>query len=291
MRHTYYVYTAAALTAALAFDGSALGDTITPGSGGGGGVTVAATWRAQPAAIEQGATTTFKLSLRALGDDGVSAISFADSNFTFSSGSAGSIPTSADMILNATARSAGATANAMLAPLQVTYFEEGIHDATVHTSGAGISWMADGVEHSGMYALDLGTKVAVGGSAPNLQSVSVPLLIGVGESFGFSALAESGLTGSLTYQWDFDFDGTFTSDSQQQAPSYAYDTAGVHTGMLRVTGDNGYVVPLQFTVNAVTELGAPVPLPAAVWGGLGLMIAFGVVRALSASRVGGARPA
>src|SRR5688572_9970727 len=114
MRHRHYVYTAAALTAAFAFDSGALADTVTDGFAG---LTVAATWRAQPAAIEQGGATTFKLSLQATGAEGVTGISFADSVFNFSSGTMGSIPTSADLILNETARSAGSTANAMLAPL------------------------------------------------------------------------------------------------------------------------------------------------------------------------------
>jgi hypothetical protein len=112
----------------------------------------------------------------------------------------------------------------------------------------------------------------------------VPLLIGVGESFGFSALADSGLLGNLTYQWDFDFDGAFAPDAQTQAPSYAYSSAGVHTGVLRVLGDSGYT-PFEFTVNVQGgEVGAIAPVPTAVWGGLGLMTAFGVLRAIAARR-------
>jgi hypothetical protein len=287
MRQSHYVYTAAALTAALAFDGSALADTIVDGPSG---VTVAATWRAQPAAIEQGGATTFKLSLRAEGGEGVSGISFADSVFKFTSGTSGSIPTSADMILNGTAPSAGSSANAMLAPLQVTYLESGVHTATVQTTDAGISWTDNGVAQSGSYSLDLGTTVAVGGTSPNIQSASVPLLIGVGESFGFSALADAGLLGSVTYQWDFNFDGTFNADSTEQAPSYAYDTAGVHTGMLRVASDSGYSPLLEFTVN-VQGAAQAVPLPPTVWGGLGLMVAFGALRAIACARTAGPRPA
>jgi len=286
MRHSHYAYTAAALTAALAFDSSALADTIVDSPSG---VTVAATWRAQPAAIEQGGATTFKLSLRAEGGEGVNGISFAESVFKFASGSFGSIPTSADMILNATAPSAGSAANGILAPLQVTYLEAGVHTATVQTSDAGISWSQNGVARSGSYSLDLGTTVAVGEASPNIQSASVPLLIGVGESFGFSALADAGLISNVAYQWDFDFDGTFNADSTEQAPSYAYGTAGVHTGMLRVAGDSGYAPLLEFTVNVVDTSMPVVPLPPAVWGGLGLMMAFGVLRAQA--RAGGLRQA
>jgi hypothetical protein len=285
MRQSHYVYTAAALTAALAFDSSVLADTISDGVGG---LTVAATWRAQPAVIAQGGATTFKLSLNATGGGGVSGISFADSVFKFSSGSLGSIPTSADLILNATVRSAGSTANAMVAPLQVTYLDAGVHTATVQTSDAAISWSDNGVEKTGAYSLDLGTTVAVGGETPNIRSASVPLLISVGESFGFSALADAGLTGNLTYLWDFDFNGTFAADSAQQAPSYAYDTAGVHTGVLRVLSDSGYT-PFEFKVYAMNDAAdAVTPLPTAVWGGLGLMMGFGVLRAIGALR--GARP-
>jgi hypothetical protein len=278
MRQSHYVYTAAVLTAALAFDSSALADTISEGVGG---LTVAATWRAQPAVIAQGGSTTFKLSLSASGGENVNGISFADSVFKFSSGSAGSIPTAADLILNATVRSAGSSANAMIAPLQVTYLDSGIHTATVQTSDAGISWTDNGVEKTGSYSLDLGTTVAVGGETPNIRSASVPLLIGVGESFGFSALADAGLAGNLTYLWDFDFNGTFTPDSAQQAPSYAYDSAGMHTGMLHVLGDSGYT-PFEFKVYALNDTVAPLPI--AVWGGLGLMMGFGLLRTIAATR-------
>jgi hypothetical protein len=286
MRQSHFVYTAAALTAALAFDSSALADSIADG------VTVSATWRAQPAVIAQGGATTFKLSLNATGADGVSGISFADSVFKFSSGSLSSIPTAADMILNATVRSAGASADAMLAPLQVTYLESGVHNATVQTADAGISWTENGVERSSSYSVDLGTTVSVGGDTPNIRSASVPLLIGVGESFGFSALADAGLAGNLVYQWDFDFDGTFAADAQQQAPTYAYDEAGVHTGMLHVLSGSGYT-PFEFKVYAMNDVadGSVVPLPTAVWGGLGLMTAFGMLRTLVATRAtGGPRP-
>ena len=292
MRHSHYVYTAAALTAALAFDGGGgnmlLADTIVDSPGG---VTVAATWRAQPAAIEQGGATTFKLSLRAEGGDGVSGISFADAVFNFTSGALGSMPTSADMILKSTAPSAGATANGYVAPLRVTYLDAGVHTATVQTDNAGIAWSENGVARSGTYSLDLGTSVAVGGAAPNIQSADVPLLIGVGESFGFSALADAGLLGGdVAYQWDFDFDGTFNADSTEQAPTYAYATAGVHTGMLRVASDSGFAPLLEFTVNVQGDA-LVVPLPPTVWGGLGLMLAFGALRAIPHLRAAGPRPA
>jgi len=288
MRQSHYIYTAAALTAALALDSSALADSIVDGLGG---VTVAATWRAQPAVIEQGGATTFKLSLTASGNEGVTGISFADSVFKFSSGTLGSIPTSAELILNATVRSAGATADAMLAPLQVTYLDAGVHNATIQTADAGISWSQDGVEHSSTYSLGLGTTVSVGGETPNIRSASVPLLIGVGQSFGFSALADAGLAGNLTYLWDFDFDGTFNADAAQQSPSYAYDEAGVHTGMLHVISSSGYT-PFEFKVYAANDASASavVPLPTAVWGGLGLMAAFGMLRALTGARAAAAGP-
>jgi hypothetical protein len=280
MRRATFVYTAAALTAAIGLEQHALGETADASFGN---LTVAATWRAQPSTIALGETTTFKLSLNATGDDGTSGISFGQSTFTFASGSASSAPTSASIVLGATAPSYGNTMTASLAPLKVTYFEEGVHTATISASNAPVTWLQDGAARTAAYSLHMGTTVTVGSAVPTLQSAMVPVLIEVGESFGFSALADAGATaGSVNYLWDFDSDGTF--DSTSQNPEFAYTTAGVHTGLLRIEGDGGSS-DFQYAVDVMSAAAiVPVPLPAAVWGGLGLVSALGAIRARQALR-------
>jgi hypothetical protein len=60
--------------------------------------------------------------------------------------------------------------------------------------------------------------------------------------------------------------------------------------MLRVASDSGYSPLLEFTVN-VQNGAQVVPLPPTVWGGLGLMVAFGALRAIAYARSAGPRPA
>jgi len=274
MRHTRYVCAAATLTAAVALNGQAKAESIDVNDGG---LTVAATWRAQPSAIATGETTTFKLSLKATGGDGTSGISFGQSTFAFASGSGASAPTTTELVLGATASSAGDTLTALLAPLQVTYYEAGLHTATIATNDAAISWSQDGAVRSGTYSLNLGTTVAVGGGEPTFQSAKVPVLIDAGESFSFAALADAGVSGgALSYLWDFDSDGTF--DSSNQNPDYAYASAGAYTGTLRILSDAGST-DFKYAVDVMSSPVAPVPLPAAVWGGIGLLSAFGFTRA------------
>jgi hypothetical protein len=273
MRRARLVYTAAALTAALGLKQQAFGETLDTNADN---LTVAATWRAQPSTIAQGDTTTFKLSLNAMGNDAASGISFGQATFAFSSGSGTSVPTSADVVLGATVPSFGNTTTAALTPLQVTYFEEGIHTATIAATNAPISWLQNGVARSAGYSLHLGTTVQVGSVVPTLQSAMVPILIEAGESFAFSARADVGAAGQVNYLWDFDSDGTF--DSTSQNPAYAYATTGVHTGLLRIQGGGG-ATDFQYAVDVLDASVVAVPLPMAVWGGLGLVSALGAIRA------------
>ena len=134
---------------------------------------------------------------------------------------------------------------------------------------------------SGTYSLNMGTTVTVDGTTPTLQSASVPVLIGAGESFAFSALADAGMGSGLSYLWDFNGDGTF--DSTTQNPNFTYASAGVYTGLLRLSTSEG-ATDFQYAVDVLDQSVVAVPLPAAVWGGLGLVSAVGVVRARTARR-------
>ncbi len=288
MRRTRSLYAAAALTTAAAA-------AVIPANTAGaetvnvqvGNVTVAATWRAQPAAINEGDSTTFKLALTASGNAATTNIKFGQSTFHFSSGSATSDPLTKDVVLNATSPSSGNTLSTALPSFAVTYFQDGAYSATMSTSAAPVSWKQGAASRSGTYSLNIATTVSVGDVLPSIQSANVPVMITKGEGFNFSALAtDPGLYDSLSYRWDFDYDGTFAADATQQNPNFAYGKTGLHQGMLRVYDDHGYT-PFEFAVN-VLEPPRPqaVPLPAAVWGGLGLMAAVGMIRGRMARRGG-----
>jgi hypothetical protein len=90
-------------------------------------------------------------------------------------------------------------------------------------------------------------------------------------------MADAGLLGGAQYEWDFDYDGSFDADSTEQNPNFSYASAGTYTGMLRVLTDSGST-PFEFKVNVLNGVVAA-PLPAAVWGGLGLVAAVGALRA------------
>jgi hypothetical protein len=278
MRDSRVVYTAAAFAAAMVAGSASFAETVNVGVDA---LTVAATWRAQPTNISEGGSTTFKLSLTATGNAGTTGIQFGQANFGFASGSADSQPVSAVLTLQQSAASAGRALTALLPSLDVTYFKDGVYSATIGTGAAPVSWKQDGIAKSGTYDVDIATSVSVGDGLPTVESAKVPLLIAAGQNFGFSALA-AGVTGGLTYSWDFDYDGTFSPDSALQNPTFAYTTGGTHTGLLRVYDENGFT-PFAFQVNVLNNTSVPVavPLPIAFWGGLGLVAAIGMVRARS----------
>lgn len=286
MRRTRSLYAAAALTTAAAAAvipaNNANAETVDVRVGN---LTVAATWRAQPAAINEGDSTTFKLALTATGNPATSNIKFGQSTFHFASGSSTSDPLTKDIILNATSPSSGSSLTTSLPSFAVTYFQDGAYSATMSTSAAPITWKQGAANRSGTYSLNIATTVSVGDVLPSIQSANVPVMITKNEAFNFSALAtDPGLYDSLSYQWDFDYDGTFAADATAQNPNFAYGKTGVHQGMLRVYDDHGYT-PFEFAVNVLEppKLQA-VPLPAAVWGGLGLMGAVGMIRARISGR-------
>ena len=154
------------------------------------------------------------------------------------------------------------------------------YSATMSTSAAPISWKQGAANRSGSYSLNIATTVSVGNVLPSIQSASVPVMITKDQSFNFSALAtDPGIYDSLNYQWDFDYNGSFSADATAQNPNFAYGTTGLHQGMLRVYDDHGFT-PFAFEVNVLAPPQVQaVPLPAAVWGGLGLVGAVGMLRA------------
>jgi predicted extracellular nuclease len=75
--------------------------------------------------------------------------------------------------------------------------------------------------------------------------------------FAGSATDPAGPRDTLTYAWDFEYDGTFAADASGvdlKTPSHAYAAPGTYTVALRVTDDDGGVSSL---VTATVIIGAP----------------------------------
>src|SRR5919109_1029457 len=74
-----------------------------------------------------------------------------------------------------------------------------------------------------------------------------------GEQISFSASGSSDSDGSISsYQWDFNYDGTFNAEASGQTTTHSYPTAGNKTIRLRVTDNDGAIgeVGLALRVNA-----------------------------------------
>jgi large repetitive protein len=85
-----------------------------------------------------------------------------------------------------------------------------------------------------------------------------------GEQVSFSASGSSDGDGSIsTYQWDFNYDGTFNAEASGQTTTHTYPTAGTRTIRLRVTDNDGATgeVSRALRVNSppTAEIAAPNP--------------------------------
>ncbi|MGB0526120.1 MAG: PKD domain-containing protein, partial [Flammeovirgaceae bacterium] len=62
----------------------------------------------------------------------------------------------------------------------------------------------------------------------------------------FDANTSSIASGSIvSYEWDFDFSGTFSADATGITTNHIYPAAGTYTAALRITSDNGCVDTVQ----------------------------------------------
>jgi hypothetical protein len=205
----------------------------------------------------------------------------------FQSGSDSSVPSSANLLLNGTSPSTGSTATAMLTDhYKWCYYEAGVHTATIATQHAPISWNQGGVAKTDAYSIDIGTKVNVGSASPTLKSASVPVLITAGEAFQFSALAESGLQGGAVLPLGLR-QGRHVRQLAAEPPFSPTRTRGLIPDCSASLGGGGGSMDFPgracHAVNVLTSQ-TPVPLPAAVWGGLGLVSALGAIRVLDPRR-------
>jgi PKD repeat protein len=84
------------------------------------------------------------------------------------------------------------------------------------------------------------TTVTVHNVAPTARA-GPDQVVSIGEPVSFSGTASDPGADTLTYEWDFDYDGTnFTVDADGPDVSYTYpSTPGTYTVALRVTDDDG----------------------------------------------------
>jgi PKD repeat protein len=85
----------------------------------------------------------------------------------------------------------------------------------------------------------------------NPQGGEVPLVV--------SFTDESTSSGAITsWEWDFDYDGSFVADSTTQNPSHTYSSTGVYSVALRVTGTVGEDTEIKTDLITVVEPGEPI---------------------------------
>jgi hypothetical protein len=117
----------------------------------------------------------------------------------------------------------------------------------------------------------------------------------VDEPIVFSGSASDTPADTLTFEWDFDFDGTFSPDAIGPHVSHAYVLPGSYVVALRVTDDDGGLD--QATTDVVVTL--PDSTPGVVAGAAsfptGMTVALAAVeprngRLSGAARVGGSGP-
>src|ERR671922_162132 len=84
-----------------------------------------------------------------------------------------------------------------------------------------------------------------------------------GEQISFSASGSSDSDGSISsYQWDFNYDGTFNVEATGPSPNHTYATAGNRTIRLRITDNDGTTA----VTNRALRVNAP-PAPAFTFAG------------------------
>lgn len=99
----------------------------------------------------------------------------------------------------------------------------------------------------------------VPGVAPTASFTVTPTLARVGQSVAFAAVASSDpdpMDSIVRYEWDFDGDGSFETDTgAQSATAHTYTTAGTKAPKLRVTDGQGHTTE---TTRSLSVTSAPV---------------------------------
>jgi hypothetical protein len=235
---------------------------------------VKATLRANPNPIFEGEPTSFILDLEVSPNSATLKKQAVFALFRQSAGPFDTQPTT--MIKSLGADSQG---SASLAFGPFVYSQDGVYGARV--LGGGIATKTVGRKtKSFLYGVDVRTSVTVNNIAPSLDISSLtwaPYLT-LNDMFEFSACAsDPGAYDSLTYEWDFNYDGTFNSERTGSSIDYCYSTVGSYVGAVRVFDGKAYSQFSTFHVDVANPL-VTAPLPPAVYGGMALLGGLGVVR-------------
>lgn len=171
------------------------------------------------------------------------------------------------------------------------YAQDGVYGARVAGGGTATK-VAGKLIKSFNYDIDVRTSVTVNNVAPSLDisSLTWAPYITLGDTFAFRAAAsDPGAFDTLTYEWDFNFDGSFNGQQNGSSVNYGYSSLGSYLGAVRVFDGKSYSQLTTFRVQVDPALrpdvpDAPgaliVPAPLAVWGGALLLGAVGVGRTL-----------
>jgi hypothetical protein len=235
---------------------------------------VKATLRADPNPIFEGQPTSFILDLDVNPSESVLRKGALFGLFRQSGGPFDTQPTTMIKALGA-----DSTGSASLAFGPFIYAQDGVFGARVLGGGVATKKVGNKTK-SFLYGVDVRTSVTVNNVAPSLDISSLtwaPYLT-LNDAFEFSAAAsDPSAYDRLTYEWDFNYDGTFNAEKRGDSTQHAYAAMGSHVGAVRVFDGKDYSQVTTFHVDVASPL-VLTPVPSAVFGGMTLLGTLGVVK-------------
>ena len=141
-------------------------------------------------------------------------------------------------------------------PLTIT-IDCGTNGSYVAASNTGSSFkcvFADGGNPSSSSTVSIEANDGDGGTASDSHSVTIENVAPTGNahgpysgkwgnsiSFEGTATDPAGANDTLTYEWDFDYSGSFSADTNGANPTHSYAAPGEYTAALRVSDEDGGV--------------------------------------------------
>jgi hypothetical protein len=235
---------------------------------------VKATLRADPNPIFEGQPTTFVLDLDVNPSESVLRKGALFGLFRQSGGPFDAQPTTVTKSLAADSKG-----SASLAFGAFIYSQDGVYGARVLGGGVATKMVGNKTQ-SFLYGVDVRTSVTVNNTAPalDISSLTWAPYLTLNDAFEFSAAAsDPGAYDTLTYEWDFNYDGSFNADKSGSSIRHAYSTIGTHVGAVRVFDGKDYSQLATFNVDVASPL-VLTPLPSAAFGGMTLLGALGLMR-------------
>lgn len=245
---------------------------------------VTATLSAVPNPIDEGQSTLFSLNLSSspINNNNNGYYLTGYQNVIFYPGSVDAVPTSVSVPTYTTTDTPSING---IAQATFTYNEAGVFTGSVSGTAKTDKVSGNGNNHSpGTKPISASFQMTVREILPSIDSLTWTASTNIGVLNNFSVTAHDPrlVPEALAYAWDFNGDTTY--DAFVQNPTYTYTSIGSYTGTLRVTeaDDPTAVAFAHFNVQvdaAANPNDGTVPVPAAVWPGLGMLLSMGGVAA------------